>query len=108
MTKVRVIPVRLNGAEPLAAAARFHAEFLPAIETELVTGASLVVRFDHAEDKPHGWRREAIAALARKYAPARVNAVAPAEVDSAVGPVELAIAFLFANESVTGQLLLAG
>ncbi|MBB3988747.1 hypothetical protein GGR19_000135 [Croceicoccus naphthovorans] len=102
-----MVQVWLGGADPLAAATRFHVEFLPAIEAALGDGESVTVRFDHAEEKPHRWRKEAIGALARKYAPLRVNAVAPAS-GAHDAKMEATIAFLSANEGVTGQLLIAG
>ena len=69
---------------------------------------SLVLRFPHAEDKPHRWRREAVAALAREAAPTRVNAVAPASGEADEGSMAATVAFLHTNGGVTGQLLLAG
>lgn len=103
-----VVAVSLAGSDPLAAAAAFHADHLPRIEAALADGVSVILRFDHAEDKPHRWRREAIAALARKHAPLRVNAVAPAGQTPDEAAIEATIAFLAANEGVTGQLLIAG
>lgn len=108
MSETRLLSVDLDGAEPLAAAARFHAEFLPAIRralTALGEGDSLVLRFDHAEDKPHRWRREAVAALAREYAPVRVNAVVPAARHADKAAFGQAESFLHTNAGVTGQLL---
>ncbi|RVQ69824.1 hypothetical protein EKN06_05185 [Croceicoccus ponticola] len=98
----------MRGAEPLAAAARFHTKILPQIEAALVDGESIVVRFDHAEGKPHRWRNEAIAALARKYAPLRINAVAPAGTEPDETAIAATISFLAGNEGITGQLLIAG
>ncbi|HEX2794518.1 MAG TPA: hypothetical protein VHN58_08835 [Croceicoccus sp.] len=105
---VRVVMAELAGADPLAAATLFHATVLPTLAAVLEGGDSLVVRFDHAEDKPHRWRREAIAALARAHAPLRVNAVAPAGPHADEAKLMATIAFLSANEGVTGQLLIAG
>lgn len=105
---MELVPADLAGAEPLAAAARFHAEILPRLVAVLDGGASLIVRFDHAEAKPHRWRNETIAALARGYAPLRVNAVAPATPSPDEAAIATTIAFLSRNEGVTGQLLIAG
>ena len=105
---VRVVMAELAGADPLDAATLFHATILPALTALLEGGDSLIVRFDHGEDKPHRWRREAIAALARAHAPLRVNAVAPATVLADEAKIAAAIDFLSANEGVTGQLLIAG
>lgn len=104
----RVIPAHLGGAEPLAAAGRFHEELLSGVEEALAAGESVVVSFDFAEDKPHRWRREVIAALARKHAPLRVNAVAPAGAEPDEARIRAVIDFLIRNGGVTGQLLIAG
>lgn len=104
---VRVIPVALGDAQPLDAAARFHAEFLPGIEDVLASGSSVTVRFSAAEEKPHRWRKEAIGALARKYAPLRVNAVSPSN-DGNEAAVQAAVDFLSGNEGVTGQIVITG
>ncbi|WP_245638391.1 Rossmann fold domain-containing protein [Croceicoccus bisphenolivorans] len=108
MTETRVIVARLGDAEPLSAATRFHAEILPELEAALAKGDGLIVRFDHADAKPHRWRGEAIAALARKYAPLRVNAVAPADPIADEASIAATVEFLSKNGGVTGQLLIAG
>lgn len=105
---MEVIAAHFAGADPLAAAARYHADILPRLIAVMEGGASLIVRFDHAEAKPHRWRNEAIAALARSYAPLRVNAVAPAAPVPDEAAMAATIAFLSRNEGVTGQLLIAG
>jgi len=105
---VRVIMAELCGETPLAAAARFHREVLPIAEDTLAHGHSLVIRFDYGEEKPHRWRREVVAALAREYAPLRVNAVAPAQRVPDPAKMDAVAAFLSVNGGVTGQLLLAG
>jgi len=93
--------------DPLDAGAAFHRDHLPPIRALLDAGLTvLTIRLPFAEDKPHRWRREAVAALARHYAPARINAVAPAGPDLAPDRLEATIAFLAANEALTGQLLL--
>ncbi|WP_239804684.1 Rossmann fold domain-containing protein [Croceicoccus hydrothermalis] len=98
----------LSGAEPLSAAARFHDYHLPHIENALNTTDVLTIRFSHAEEKPHRWRVEAIAALARRHAPRRVNGVAPAQTIADEEAIAATIAFVDGNEGVTGQLILAG
>ena len=109
MTDQVVIEAALGEADPLAASARFHAEFLPQIEAALSGGAAVIaVVFDHGEDKAHAWRRTAIAALARKYAPARVNGLAPAGPDADLQGRSATLSFLAGNAGVTGQLLLLG
>ncbi len=92
-------PVRIAGLpdDPLAAAARFHAELVPALPTE---GDVLLV-FAPAEHPHRGWREAAVGALGRAFAPRRINAVAsdnPAAVDSA-------LAYLATAQGLTGQYL---
>ncbi|ARU16306.1 Rossmann fold domain-containing protein [Croceicoccus marinus] len=109
MSDEAVLEIELAGADPLAAAAVFHQHHLPQAVALVAEGCrSIVLRFDHAEPKPHRWREEAIAALARAAAPARVNAVAPALAAPDEDAMRAAIAFLHANGGVTGQLLIAG
>ena len=109
MTSEAVLEVELAGADPLAAAAVFHQVHLPRAVALVADGyRSIVLQFDHAEDKPHRWRREAVAALARAAVPARVNGAAPASPRGNGDAMQATIAFLHANEGVTGQLLIAG
>ena len=109
MTDQAVLEVELAGADPLAAAAVFHQVHLPRAVALVAEGCqSIVLQFDHAEEKPHRWRREAVAALARAAVPARVNGVAPASAGGCEDALKATIAFLHANEGVTGQLLIAG
>ena len=109
MTDEAVLEVQLAGADPLAAAAVFHQVHLPRAVALVAEGyRSIVLQFDHAEDKPHRWRREAVAALARAAVPARVNGAAPASPSGGGDAMRATIAFLHANEGVTGQLLIAG
>lgn len=104
-----VIDIELGGADPLAAAAVFHQHHLRQAMKLLGQGYdSIVLRFDYAEEKPHRWRKEAVAALARAAAPARVNGVAPASEATDRPAIDATIAFLHGNGGVTGQLLMAG
>jgi len=104
-----VLQVELGGADPLAAAAVFHQHHLPRAVELLGRGCrSLVLHFEYAPEKPPRWRKEAVAALARAAVPARVNGVAPASATPDNDAIASTIAFLHANEGVTGQLLLAG
>ncbi len=104
-----VLEVELAGADPLAAAAVFHQVHLPRVVALVAEGhRSIVLQFDHAEEKPHRWRREAVAALARAAVPARVNGAAPASPHGDEDAMRATIAFLHVNEGVTGQLLIAG
>lgn len=87
---------------PLAAAGLFYAECLPRIAAHMAQGPSdVVLVFGEADYRHRGWRTEAVAALAREYAPARVNGVAGADA-AAIGA---AFAYLEQGLGVTGQLL---
>lgn len=109
MKQGAVLEVELAGADPLAAAAVFHQVHLSRAVALVADGhRSIVLQFDHAAEKPHRWRREAVAALARAAAPARVNGVAPASPHGSAEAMEATVSFLHANEGVTGQLLIAG
>lgn len=60
--------------DPLAAAARFHAEVLP--EILATPGESLLIVFPPADHAHRGWRVAVVQSLARARAPGgRVNAV---------------------------------
>ncbi|MDT0575245.1 hypothetical protein RM533_03490 [Croceicoccus sp. F390] len=103
---VRLLACDMAAADPLAAAACFHTHYLPRIE-RLVKGASvLILRFDHAEEKPHRWRQQTIADLARRYAPVRINGVAPARASSSPDRLTPTISFACRNAALTGQLIL--
>ena len=109
MNDEAVLQVELAGADPLAAAAVFHQVHLPRAVALVAEGLrSIVLQFDHAEEKPHRWRREAVAALARAAVPARINGVAPASPQGCENALSATVAFLNANEGITGQLLIAG
>ena len=63
--------------DPLAAAARFHAEVLPRVMAAAgERPACLTLVFEPADYAHEDWRRAAVATLAREHAPVRVNAVA--------------------------------
>ena len=96
--------VRVEGLpeEPLAAAARFHADVLPLIRAELEAGADHVTLVFAAAGHAHrGWRLAAVQELAREYAPARVNGIESFE----QAAIAAAQAFLSGANGVTGQLL---
>ncbi|HEX7751328.1 MAG TPA: hypothetical protein VF440_02915 [Novosphingobium sp.] len=82
----------------LAAAARFHAEVLPGIESE---PGDLVLVFGPADHTHDGWRRAAIQQLARDRAPRRINALAGDDEPA----IAAATAYLAGAPGVTGQLL---
>ena len=86
----------------LAAAAAFHGAVLPGIRAALAAGtAPLTLVFAPADHTHRGWRLAAIQALAREYAPLRINAVAAAD----PAAIAAACAYLAAADGVTGQLL---
>jgi hypothetical protein len=86
----------------LDASAAFHARHLPAILDLLAKQPeSLVVIFPPAGYNHRGWRRAAIADLARAHAPVRVLGLTDG--DSAA--VEQVLAYLETASGVTGQLL---
>ena len=88
--------------EALAAAVRFHAEVLPEAR-ELLAGNRhcLTLIFLPADHSHRAWRLAAIQALAREYAPVRVNAI----VSNSEAAITAALAYLGTAEGVTGQLL---
>lgn len=94
LVRVGVLP-----DEPLCAAARFHADFLPQIAP--AGDAALTLVFDPADHTHREWRLAVVQGLARRLAPMRVNAVASAD--------EVAIAaadtYLDNAPGVTGQYL---
>lgn len=85
--------------DALAAAARFHAEYLPRVATLLADGVeSLVIvmpaaPYDHAD-----WRRAVARDLGRAHAPRRVNVVGG-------NAVAATLEFLAGAPGVTGQYL---
>lgn len=90
--------------EAVEAAAQFHATILPRIVDILDEGdAHLVLVFEPGDKAQRGWRLAAVQALARRYAPHRVNAL---EADAGDGAaVAAAERYLDAAPGVTGQLL---
>ena len=96
--------LRIEGLpdEPLAAAAAFHAEWLPRAQALLAgKGGDLTLLFEAADHAHRGWRVAAIQGLAREYAPYRVNGVAGGG-DAAVSA---AADYLARAEGLTGQYL---
>ena len=84
--------------DPVTASAAFHAGWLERAEEALEQGDLLLV-FAPADHTHRGWRGAVVASLARKHAPARVNAVASA--DSAA--IDEAECYFAAAPGVTGQ-----
>jgi hypothetical protein len=88
--------------EPLAAAARFYAEDLPAIAALLAAASEdLVIVFEPADYTHRGWRRAAVQQLARDHTPIRVNAVAGDDARA----IDATIGYLTRAPGVTGQYL---
>ena len=97
---------------PLAAAASFHRDILPAVRRELADRADqlasdryapdhLTLVFAPADHTHRGWRVAAVEELAREYAPVRINALA-ADDEPAIAA---ATAYLASAPGLTGQLL---
>jgi hypothetical protein len=86
----------------LDAAAAFHGEHLPRARAELAGEAdALALVFPRAPYDHAGWRKAAVADLAREAAPKRVNGVA-----GDVGPaIEATLDWLSQAPGITGQLL---
>ncbi|MGV3769504.1 MAG: Rossmann fold domain-containing protein [Sphingobium phenoxybenzoativorans] len=89
--------------DPLSAASVFHQHWLPYAEDALAGGDDLLLVFAPADHTHRAWRIAAVAGLARKHAPLRVNAVA-GEGDAIAG----AERYLAAAPGVTGQYLPLG
>lgn len=86
--------------DPLSAASVFHQHWLPHAEETLAAGDDLLFAFAPADHTHRAWRLAAVAGLARKHAPQRVNAVA-GEGEAIVE----AERYLAAAPGVTGQYL---
>ncbi len=88
-------------ADPLDAAADFHARILPGVEMTLGGGADpLTLVFEPAGPEHRAWRLASVQGLARRYAPSRVNAV---EADSAAA-LAATRGWLEELDAITGQL----
>ncbi len=87
----------------LAAAVQFHSQLLPLVEQGLAAKPThLTLVFAPADHSHRGWRLAAVQALAREYAPVRVNAIA----SGSDAGIAAASAYLDSADGVTGQLLL--
>lgn len=90
--------------DPLEAAADFHARLLPSIEATLMSGADpLTIVFEPADSAHRAWRLAAVQGLARRFAPARVNALAGAAAEREA--LAATAQWLDENSGITGQLL---
>jgi hypothetical protein len=95
---MEVLRITALPQEPLAAAAAFHAAWLPEASG---SGADLVLIFPPADHTHRAWRLAAVQSLAREQAPRRINAV-EAESEAAIAS---ACAYLATAPGLTGQLL---
>lgn len=96
--------LRIDGLppEPLEAAAAFHARWLTEAVNAIEAGAtSLVLLFPVADHRHREWRLAVVQGLARRFAPARVNALACDE----PAAIEAGLRYLAAAPGVTGQYL---
>jgi hypothetical protein len=87
--------------DALAAAAKFHADVLPAVLAVAADDANLILVFAPADHTHRGWRLAVVQELARRHAPRRVNALASND----EAPIAAAERYLEAAQGVTGQLL---
>lgn len=91
--------VRVEGLPeaPLAAAAAFHAKWLPALPGD----TDLLLVFAPADHTHRGWRLAAVQELARAAAPHRVNAIAAATETGILAARSL----IDSGQGITGQYL---
>jgi hypothetical protein len=96
------LPVGPLPDDPLAAAAKFHADWLPRVLELLDAGEPLVTLVFAPAGLSHaGWRESAVQLLARERTPARINAVCgddPAAISATA-------AFIASAPGLTGQYL---
>lgn len=89
-------------ADPMAAAAAFHADVQPRLLAALDPGGEPVTLVFAPADHPHReWRVAAVAMLARACAPQRINAIESGDEPA----IAAAAAYLAAAQGVTGQVL---
>jgi hypothetical protein len=105
------IAVFLSSEEPLDAARQFYEQTLPGvrevIEAESSGGAglkSIAFIFQAADHTHRAWRLAAVQALAREFAPGRVNAI-EGDTDLSHDAIEEALNYLRDAPGITGQLL---
>ena len=86
--------------DPLLAAGSFHNEWLAQIEHSLGQGSDVMICIPAADHTHHEWRKAAVAMLARKHTPQRVNMVGGSGAHA-----QAAIVYLASAHGVTGQYL---
>jgi hypothetical protein len=94
---VQVLALSGLGDDPVAAAARFYAQYGAQAQTMAAQG-DLALVFPVADHTHRAWRLAAVQGLARGAVPHRVNALEGP-------PVQAAIDYLAGAAGVTGQLL---
>ncbi len=62
--------------DPLAAAGMFHRDWAEPIESALSRGKGLIISIAPADHTHREWRRAAVAMLARRHTPLKINMVA--------------------------------
>ncbi|MBH5322088.1 Rossmann fold domain-containing protein [Aurantiacibacter sediminis] len=87
-------------SDPLEAAAEFHDRVLPDILQMLTEHDEIQLMFEAADHRHREWQSSAVAALARKAAPKRVNAI----VGGTVEQIKATQAYLRKAPGVTGQI----
>jgi hypothetical protein len=95
--------LRIEGlpADPLAAAADFHARIVPLVRIAAGSGEDLGLVFPVAPFAHEDWRRAAVASLARALAPVRINGL----VSDDAAAIAAALAYCDAAPGLTGQIL---
>ena len=97
-----LLPVGPLPDDPIAAAAAFHADWVPRVLAALDGGAEVVTLVFAPAGLAHvGWREAAVQLLARERTPARINAIAGDEPDGISATAE----FIDAAPGLTGQYL---
>ena len=86
--------------DPLNAAGSFYNEWLAKIEGALGQGSDVMICIPAADHTHHEWRKAAVAMLARKHTPQRVNMVGGSGAHA-----QAAIVYLASAHGVTGQYL---
>lgn len=86
--------------DPLAAAGVFHQHWLAHVEDVLGSGEDVMLELPAADHTHRDWRLAAVAGLARKHTPQRINMVAGE--GEAMDATEV---FLAGAPGVTGQYL---
>ncbi|MCB2057211.1 MAG: hypothetical protein H6916_01755 [Novosphingobium sp.] len=95
---MRVVRIAALPADPLGAAAAFHAHWLPSLRA---SDGDLLIAFPPAGHMHRMWRVAATQELARESAPNRVNSVATMDHEG----IAAALALLADCQGITGQYL---